>query len=113
MVNNINTGGNMAGKSIRAIYFPYCLQKQANGNWCILNRNYKSVASNPELLNIPAEIQSKKLTSELLKKLSFNGEYDLDNVYLYNDSCIPTHSNENMKSYLKKLEILLLLDADE
>lgn len=63
----------MAGKSIRAIYFPYCIQKQANGNWLVLNRNYKSIGFNSEMLNVPAEINAARLTQSILKKLSFNG----------------------------------------
>jgi hypothetical protein len=30
----------------RSIYLPYCLDKQADGSWLVLNREYKPVGFN-------------------------------------------------------------------
>ena len=41
----------------RAVYFPYCIEKQADGTWVVLNRQYKPVGFN---------------TSDFIRKRSIN-----------------------------------------
>ncbi|MCG5501575.1 hypothetical protein [Ectothiorhodospira lacustris] len=36
----------MAIENVRAVYFPYRIQKQEDGSWVLLNRNYKPVGFN-------------------------------------------------------------------
>lgn len=92
-------------------YFVYCIRKQEDGTWLLLNRNYKPVGFNTDehlkYDDYPVSARNKGLGAATLKKLSFNGEGSGDTVYLYNDGCVPTSSNEHMKSYLEKLQILL------
>ncbi len=105
----------MAIDNIRAIYFPYCIQKQKDGAWVLLNRNYKPVGFNVsnfmDYSEHPVSIRLIGLGSGTLKKLSYDGSGG-DMVYLYNDGCVPTSSPTAMKSYLKKLEILMKLKTD-
>ena len=95
---------------VRAIYFPYCIQKEKDGSWVILNRNYKPVGMNTgdfvEYKKHPVSARPRSLTAATLKKLSYKGESE-SRVYLYNDGTNPLTSKENMDAYLKKLAILM------
>lgn len=103
----------MAIKNVRAVYFPYCIQKEDDDTWVLLNRNYKPVGFNTDEFidygDYPVSMKLKGIGSATLKKLSYKNEEPTDRVYLYNDGCVPTSSTQAMASYLKKLEILLKL----
>lgn len=103
--------------NVRAVYFPYCIEKQKDGSWVILNRNYKPVGFNTadfvKYEEYPVSMRIKGLSPATLKKLSCKEEEPGDRVYLYNDVCIPTDDAKSMSGYLKKLEILLRLKTLE
>lgn len=103
----------MAIENVRAVYFPYCIEKCADGSWVLLNRNYKPVGFNTSnfinYADYPVAMKLKGLGPSTLKKLSYKDEEPGDRVYLYNDGCVPTSSSAAMNAYLKKLEILLKL----
>ncbi|MCX7067482.1 MAG: hypothetical protein NTW85_07305 [Methylococcales bacterium] len=106
----------MAIENVRAVYFPYCIEKQEDGSWLILNRNYKPVGFNTSehiiYSDYPVSVKLKGLGKETLKKLSWNDKEELGNrIYLYNDGCIPTSSPQAMSAYLKKIEVLLKLET--
>ena len=97
----------------RAVYFPYCIQKQSDGSWVVLNRQYKPVGFNTseyiEYEKFPVSAKLQGIGSAISKKLSYSGDASGDRIYLYNDGCIPTGSKTNMDAYLKKLGILAKL----
>ena len=97
----------------RKVFLPYCLQKQPDGRYAILNRRYKPVGlAITEFINYedyPVCVNLKGLGPATAAKLSWKGDPDTDQIYLYNDGCVPTESSENMQSYLKRLEILAKL----
>lgn len=97
----------------RAVYFPYCIEKQSDGTWVVLNRQYKPVGINTsDFINYedyPVSAKLKGIGPAVAKKLSYNGEVNGSRIYLYNDGCVPTQGKANMVSYLKKLEILAKL----
>ena len=106
----------MAIENVRAVYFPYCIEKQSDGTWVLLNRNYKPVGFNTDdFINYddyPVSIKITGIGPAKLKKISYKSTEPIgDRVYLYNDGCVPTSSPEAMASYLKKLEILLKLST--
>lgn len=94
----------------RSIYFPYCIEKQPNGAWVVLNRQYKPVGFHTnDFINYedhPISTQLLGLGPSVAKKLSYTGKSEGDRIYLYNDGCIPTSNKANMDEYLKKLSIL-------
>lgn len=100
----------------REVYFPYCIEKQADGTWVVLNRQYKPVGFNTsEFIHykeFPVSSKLKGIGQVIMKKLSYSGEVEGDRVYLYNDGCVPTQSAANMNSYLKKLAILAKLGIE-
>lgn len=111
----------MGVSNVRAVYFPYCLERQEDGSWVILNRNYKPVGFNTddhiEYENYPVAMK-QRISEATLRKLSFRGGADevdaaikRGRVYLYNDGTVPTHDAASMQAYLKRVEILLKLKA--
>ena len=97
-------------KEFRSICLPYCLKKQEDGSFIVLNRNYKPLGFNTndhlEYEAYPISLKIKGLTKASIKHLAYSGEIKDGFIYLYDDSCIPTRSAEHMKSYLDKLERL-------
>lgn len=103
----------MPQREFRSIYFPYCIQKQSDGSWVVLNREYNPVGFNTigsiDRKDYPVSVRFKGLRSTTLDKLSYSGASNGDVVYLYNDGCIPTGSAEHMEAYMKKLQIMAKL----
>lgn len=97
----------------RSVYLPYCIDRQEDGSWVILNREYKPVGFNTnDFINYkdyPISVKLKGVGPAMLKKLSYKGSVEGNRVYLYNDGCVPTHSKENMRIYLERLAILAKL----
>lgn len=95
----------------RKICLPYCIQRQDDGRYIILNRNYKPIGFTTrtgqwlKYEDYPISL-SLKITPTRASQLS--GEYppDLKFIFLYDDYTIPTTSKKHMTAYLKKLELL-------
>lgn len=102
--------------SIRWTHFPYCIQRQSNGKYVILNRDYKPLGFDTkkhlDYLAYPIDVKFKRFTKMTAAKLSCKGSEDLEAVLLYDDGCVPTKSVKNMKAYLKRLEILAKLKTE-
>ncbi|MEW8659529.1 MAG: hypothetical protein AB2603_14520 [Candidatus Thiodiazotropha endolucinida] len=100
----------------RAVYLPYCIEKQSDGTWVILNRKYKPVGFNTSNFihyeEYPVSSKLKGIRPAKLNKLSYSGKAEGNRIYLYNDGCVPTRSKSNMDSYLKKLAILANLGLE-
>jgi hypothetical protein len=98
---------------IRSIHFPYCLQRQADGSYVVLNREYKPLGfktnAHIDYAGYPIAVKLKRMTAKTAKKLSCDGSANLTSIYLYNDGCVPTRSRKNMQQYLARLEILAKL----
>ena len=100
----------MALGDFRSVFFPYCLKKQPDGRYAVLNREYKPVGfftrAHVAYEEFPVLVTIKGLTKAKAAKLSWSASEDTDEIFLYNDGCVPTHSKEHMRTYLAKLEIL-------
>jgi len=99
---------------IRRMYFPYCLQKQEDGSWIFLNREYKPVGFKTggvvDYDDHPVSIELNAQNIKKIRQLSCKGaNTDPDRIWLYEDKCAPTTSKRAMSDYLKKLEILLTM----
>jgi len=96
--------------NLRKQHFPYCLKRLTNDSYVILNRNYKPLGfsgnSWVDYSEHPIET-NLKLTDEEVSQLSWNGDPSRENIFLYNDGCIPNESQAAMNAYLKKLTILM------
>ena len=100
----------------RSVFFPYCLKKQEDGRYAVLNREYKPVGFFTReyitYANYPVLVKLKGLTAKKAAKLSWKGDEQTDEIFLYNDGCVPTHSKANMHAYLAKLELLAKLSVE-
>ena len=47
-----------------------------------------------------------RLTVSTAKKLSWNGDPNVERVYLYADGCVPTAGPAKMSAYLARLAVL-------
>jgi hypothetical protein len=99
----------------RAVFLPYCLKKQKDGRYVVLNREYKPVGFYTttwvKYEEHPVFVKIKGLTKASAAKLSDKGETNLEELFLYNDATNPVSSKANMQLYLAKLEILARLSV--
>jgi hypothetical protein len=100
----------------RAIHMPYCLKRQSDGCYVVLNRNYKPLGFTTDTWvkyeEYPVAVKFKKLTARIAAKLSIDRDDNLDTIYLYGDDSIPTRTAADMRAYLTRLGILMSLKLD-
>ena len=109
----------MALQDFRAVCLPYCLKKQEDNTFLVLNRDYKPLSfctfSNDfENQNLPIYLKIKGLTPRLITKITAIGkgaslQKESNTLFLYNDSNNPIKGKQAMKDYLERLEILMPL----
>lgn len=97
---------------VRRRFLPYCLKRLDDGRYVILNRDYKPLGlpgtdwvtyeEHPSAVRL-------RITEETAASLSYKGNPDKAAIYLYNDGCIPTRSNQAMEAYLDRLAHLMKL----
>lgn len=101
---------------VRALCFPYCIQRTKDGRYILLNRNYKPLGIQDgawvEYEKHPTAMPMK-ITPACAKKLSWEGADDVDRIYLYNDGCVPTDGGEHMAAYLKRLSVLMGISVQD
>jgi len=101
----------------RSAYLPYCLDKQEDGSYAVLNREYKPLGFiTKEFVtysDYPVTVNLKGLTVNKAEQLSATGSNDTNRIYLYNDSTIPTDSKKNMDQYLSRLATLSKLKISD
>jgi hypothetical protein len=101
---------------LRYIYLPYCIQRQKDGSYIVLNRDYKPLGIKPTELvdyeSYPIKVKLRGLGAATAAKISWKGSRELSAIYLYNDGCVPTSSNANMTAYLARLARFAKLRVD-
>ncbi len=95
---------------MREVFFPYCLLRQPDGRYAVLNRRYKPVGyftggwveygSHPVLVRL-------KITSQMAASVSWINSDNTDEIFLYNDSCVPTRSPAAMAAYLERISRMM------
>lgn len=107
----------MLKDELRQTHFPYCLDRQGDGSYVLLNRNYKPIGfMTGELVkyeNYPVGVRIKGMTTKLAAELDVRGRENLERIYLYNDGSNPSGSKQDMKAYLSRLEKLMGLAIEE
>lgn len=98
---------------VRSVYFPYCIKRQPDGRFVVLNREYKPVGFYSEGFiryeDYPVAAPIKGITKSMATKLSHCGDPSIECIYLYDDGCTPTRSTANMAAYLSRLQLLAKL----
>lgn len=104
----------------RATWMPYVIAKVEDdkGGWIALNRHYKPLGISSkewvDYLSIPVECRIKSIKPSTARRLSWKQEnHDTSEsmIFLYNDSCVPTSSKHDWKSYCEKIAILASLQT--
>jgi hypothetical protein len=97
----------------RSVFLPYCLRKQPDGRYVVVNREYKPIGfcttAYVDYTQFPVAASLKGVTAALARKLSHDGNPGIDEIYLYDDGCVPTSSAAHMSAYLAKLQLLAKL----
>jgi hypothetical protein len=95
------------------IAFPYCIQRQMDGSYILLNREYKPIGFWTEDCldygEYPIGIRFKGLKEDTIRKISIDGEPRDDAIYLYDDGSVPIRNRKNMRDYLERLSVLMSL----
>lgn len=95
---------------VRSVCLPYCLQRQADGRYVALNREYKPLGWTKKnwvnYADYPIGLALKGMTERKAAALDCAGRANLERIYLYNDGCIPTDSTAHMTAYFKRLGLL-------
>lgn len=97
---------------VRSVFLPYCLKKQADGRYVVLNRDYKPLGfvtrNEVEYAKYPilAKLRIRPATAA---KLSFKGDPNVNAIFLYSDGSVPTQSAAHMRAYLERLALLAKL----
>ncbi len=90
----------------RRVCLPYCLQRLSDGTWLPLNRHYKPLGTKPgewvdyEKADPAARL---KLSATKLKAVDWKGLGEGEQVFLYNDGCIPEPGTPHWTAYCLKL----------
>lgn len=102
----------MVMTDFRAVFLPYCLERQKDGRYVVLNRRYKPLGfMTSDWVDYGKQpIAAKlRLPKNLIAKLSCNTPADPAKFWLYNDDSIPTRSAANMRAYQAKIALLAKL----
>jgi hypothetical protein len=106
----------MALNDFRSAYMPYCLKKQSDDSYVVLNREYKPLGFiTSEWINYedyPVCVKIKGIGSEMAKELSCHGSEDISEIFLYHDGCNPVNSEKYMAIFLKKCGLLAKLQIE-
>lgn len=95
----------------RQVFLPYCLQRQEDGTYVVLNRRYKPVGITRtdwvDYAEYPVRVKFKRaLSAAQVAFLDCKGRTDADCIYLYNDGCIPTENAAAWSAYSDRLQRL-------
>lgn len=106
-------------EDLRKTHFAYVLRQLKPGRYVLLNRFYKPVGS-AELGYLSTEEYDTLLERHafpldlplaLVRRLSWEGDNDQEEVFLYSDGDIPTRSAQAMRDYLERLALLMSLQV--
>ena len=91
----------------RSVHLPYCIQRQDDGSYVVLNREYKPLGFKTngyvQYCDYPVCVKLPGLRASTAAKISYKGDGDLSAIYLYDDGCVPTDKPAYMSAYLKRL----------
>ncbi len=96
----------MALQDFRAVFMPYCIERQPDGRYVVLNRGYKPLGfftSDYIRYSDHAVAVGLRITPKTAEKL---GGWEEQRLYLYDDATNPLRSKAGVDAYLRKLRIL-------
>lgn len=107
----------MLKDELRQTHFPYCLTRQQDGSYVLLNRNYKPigfmVGEWVHYEDHPVGVRIKGITPKVAAELDIRGRDNIERIYLYNDGNNPSRGPEYMRAYLDKLAKLMAMPIED
>jgi len=90
---------------------PYCIDRQEDGSYVVLNRDHKPIGfftyGIADYDKYPIQYRLKWLTAAIAKKISHKGSDDLSRIYLYDDGCNPANGKAaDWEAYQRRLQVL-------
>ena len=86
---------------------PYCLQRRdKKAPWEVLNREYRPLGDGEHSRALPKAPTGIKLTAAQVRKIAHK-EVRENQIWLYDDGCLPTSSAWAMKDYLARIAVLM------
>ena len=102
---------------VRSVCLPYCLQRQPDGRYVALNREYKPLGWTEkdwvDYADYPIAMKLKGMTAKKAASIDWASRENIERIYLYNDGCIPTDSAAHMKAYCERLAKLAKMQLAE
>lgn len=102
--------------TLRKTHFPYCLDRQPDGSYAILNRNYKPIGMTTgewvDYMTAPGRVRFKRMGPSTAVRLSHNGSEELARIYLYDDGSAPDRGPRELAAYLERLGRLMALKIE-
>ena len=90
------------------VCLPYCLDRQPDGTYVALNREYKPIGfCTREVIkyeDYPVCLRLMGIGPVKAAELSYKGKPDTERIYLYNDGCDPRKGPEYWKKYADRLK---------
>lgn len=93
----------------RRLFLPYCLDRQADGRYAVLNRHYKPLGLDVEqFVDYAAHpgcvVRLDRMSATRAAKMSFDASRNVERIFFYNDGCVPTESEDHWSAYSKRLQ---------
>lgn len=102
--------------TLRWTHFPYCLDRQSDGSYAVLNRRYKPIGmttgEHVDYMTAPGRVRFKRMGPATARALSFEGSENLDRIYLYDDGSTPDRGPRELAAYLERLGRLMALQIE-
>lgn len=93
-----------------AVFLPYCLKKQPDGRYAVLNREYKPVGfftkATVEYAKYPVLVKLPGLKAATAARLSAYGDPNIERIFLYKSNRSLILRPAAMREYMDRLEIL-------
>lgn len=94
----------------RSVFMPYVVSRQPDGRYLVLNRENLPLGQWRADQQVAVEsVELKNMSPKIAAAVSFKGDPNLANIYLYGDENVPTSSVTAMKAYLGRLSRLMKL----
>lgn len=101
---------------VRCVALIYCLKRQDCGRYVLLNRESKPIGfytrDYTNYADFPVGL-TVRITPKTAMKISYRGDPDTKEIFLYSDGCHPLLSDKDWANYSNRLKVLASLRLNE
>lgn len=92
----------------RRLFLPYCVIRQGDGRYAVVNREYKALVDTNKHIDYATHagcvVKLDRMSSVRAAKMSFKADRNVERIYFYDDGCVPTNSDADWSAYSKRLQ---------